>query len=172
MHFNSDFFNDCPTFQQYARRDKTRQSLGKGLAVFADVAFRMGSMRVPKEEFMALSGMSERTVNYYGGVKGIAFIFRKAITEAKMRLTGEQVINLRKIGITAISFGYADALMIMKENPELAMRRTGWPAGGFVMMEAQEEGEEFLMFTSAAGIDELYTPAIADMTSNDWVRLN
>lgn len=172
MLFTSDFFTDCPTFQLYARRGKTRQSLGKGLAVFADMAFKVGSMKVPKGDFMALSGMSERTLNYYGGIKGISYILRKSSSEAGSRLTGDQIASLRKIGIGAIAMSSSAALVAMKGDPDLSMRREGWSAGGFVMLEANEEGEDCLMFTNADGIDEPYTLSIADMTTDDWVKVS
>lgn len=172
MLFNADFFTDSPTFQHYARRGKTRGALSEGLAVFADMAFQVGSLRVPKGDFMASSGMSERTLNYYGGIKGISYILRKAAAEGRARLTSDQASALRKIGIGAISMGYGDALLAMKDNPDLATRRDGWPTGNFVMLEADEEGEDFMVLTTATGGSVLYTISPADMLANDWVRLN
>ncbi|MGC0875049.1 hypothetical protein WKG92_19435 [Pantoea agglomerans] len=172
MLFTAEFFTSCPTFQHYARREKTRHILSKGLVVFADMALKVGSLKVPKGDFMALSGMSERTLNYYGGIKGISYLFRKTASEGRSRLNAKQVENLRKIGIGAIALGHTDALLIMKEDPDVAMRRDGWPTGCFVMLESDGCGEDFLVFTSATGGSEHYQMSLVDMTTADWVRLN
>lgn len=180
MLFDANFFTGCPTFQHYARRSKTRQSLGTGLSVFAEMALSTGMLKVPKGDFMTQSGMSERTLNYYGGMKGISYILRKSFIEGRAGMTTAQVEGLGKIGIGAIEcgvragqyFSYNDAMNRLNQNLNLAVRRAGWPAGHFVMAEAKADSKRGdtlpLNLFLANGSTQPYVPGLPDFEINDW----
>lgn len=171
MLFDAQFFTGCPTFEQYARRNKTRNSLGRGLSVFADIAMDVGIFKVPKQELMTRSGMSNRQLNYFGGVKGISYILRKSLTEGRGRMTTAQIEGLSKIGIGAITCSYDLALLRMKEDPELLMRREAWETGSFVSLEQEHEGCDVLMLTRPDGGVEMHDLSINDMRVTDWVEV-
>jgi len=169
--FDADFFSGCPTFEHYARRAKTRSNLGLGLAVFAELALETGMFGVPKKELMARCGMSNRQLNYYGGVKGIGYILRKSFTEGRARMTVAQIEGLGKIGIGAIACCHSQALLQMKEDPELLMRREAWPAGFFVSLEQEHEGDDVLRLTRPDGGEEIHCLSVDDMRVHDWVAI-
>ncbi|MGC0793625.1 hypothetical protein [Pantoea agglomerans] len=172
MLFDAQFFTGCPTFEQYARRTKTRISLGRGLSVFAELALEVGMFRVPKGELMAQSGMSSRQLNYFGGVKGVSYILRKSFTEGRARMTTAQIEGLNKIGIGAITCCYRQAMLKMKENPEMLMRREAWETGYFVSLEQEHEGDDVLILTRPDGGMEMHDLSIDDMRVNDWVAIH
>jgi len=178
--FNANFFLPCPAFRSCARREKTRESLRLGLAVFAEMAADAGTMKVSKDELKARSGLSERTLCYYGGVKGISLILRKTFKEGRARMTTVQVQGLGKIGIGAIEgdsqpvalFGYNDAMNCLHENLELAVRRTEWPAGHFLMGQKTSRSKRpeaiQLMLYQADGSEHPYEPSLPDYEMSDW----
>ena len=172
MLFDAQFFTGCPTFEQYARRNKTRDSLGRGLSVFADMAMEVGIFKVPKQELMTRSGMSNRQLNYFGGVKGISYILRKSLTEGRGRMTTAQIESLSKIGIGAIACSYDQALLKMKEDPALLMRREAWKPGYFVSLEQEHEGCDVLELTHPDGTTEMHDLSIQDMQVCDWVAIS
>ena len=180
MLFNANFFLPCPAFRLAARRKKTRESLQLGLAVFAEMAADAGTLRVSKDELKSRSGLSERTLCYYGGVKGIGLILRKTFTEGRARMTTVQVEGLGKIGIGAINvdsqpvalFGYNDAMNRLHENLELAVRRTEWPAGHFLMGRKKSRSHRpsaiQLVLYQADGSEHPYEPSLPDFEMTDW----
>lgn len=86
-------------------------------------------------------------------------------------MTTAQIEGLSKIGIGAITCSYDQALLRMKEDPELLMRREAWEAGYFVSLEQEHEGCDVLMLTRPDGGVEMHDLSINDMRVTDWVEV-
>lgn len=84
-------------------------------------------------------------------------------------MTTAQIEGLSKIGIGAITCSYERALLKMKEDPELLMRREAWEAGYFVSLEQEHEGCDVLMLTRPDGGVEIHDLSINDMRVSDWI---